>query len=494
MKLIWLALLLAACNTESSIQEATDHFDPASGHTFTEDGPTVRIINLDDEPLVCFSTLGEPEWSDGSCASPVPEDGVIALPDCGFSVVNIAWADGTQTDSANYVVASPACEDEEECDPVIPWANDELARAFAVWQDETRCMMNDCETPSGTGDWSASCDSGSVDWDVSLDGLRAISAFSFNACEHTVEIEVHDYAADPDGTDPEATTITPVTLIVDGTFKQDTDFSGNGNEAGTVTISGDFTGTLESRIVIEDKVRGDGDFRAACTVAPFENEACAPGSAAIAYDYPGWTCHGDICPEAAPGDCEDPDADEDGIPDASDNCPEDANTDQADIDQDGIGDACDDEPGFLLIQFKTSSRCLTTAPDGAVESTSICAPEDPAQQWAVFEDGASHGFQSLDNGECLSQDGILIGPWDVVTEPCSGSEAQQWTLETYDQGGLDAQWPLRLHNVAEDFCAYTDFSGWVYGTIINCGLAGTEDNRKVGLYMNGDFESEPFTP
>ncbi len=85
-------------------------------------------------------------------------------------------------------------------------------------------------------------------------------------------------------------------------------------------------------------------------------------------------------------------------------------------------------------------------------------------------------------------------PWIRYRGPCSGSEAQQWTLETYDQGGLDAQWPLRLHNVAEDFCAYTDFSGWVYGTIINCGLAGTEDNRKVGLYMNGDFESEPFTP
>ncbi len=492
MKLAWPALLIAACNTESSIPEVADHFDPASGYTFTEDAPTVTVINLDDEPLVCFSTLGEPEWSDGDCDNPLPEDGVIALPDCGFNVVNIAWADGTETDSANYVVESPACED--ECDPVIPWANDELARAFAVWQDETRCMMNSCETPSGTGDWSTSCDSGSVDWDVSLDGLRAISAFSFNSCEHTVEIEVHDYDADPDGTDPEAVTATPITLIVDGTFKQDTDFSGNGNEAGTVTISGDFTGTLESRIVIEDKVRGDGDFRAACTADPFDSEECAPGSAAIAYDYPGWTCHGDICPEAAPGDCEEPDADGDGIPDDSDNCPDDANTDQADIDADSIGDACDDEPGFLLIQFKTSSRCLTTTSDGAVESTSICAPEDPAQQWVMFEDGTNHGFISLENGECLSQEGILIGPWTVITEPCSGSEQQQWTLDTYDQGGLDEQWPLRLHNVAEDFCAYTDFTGWVYGTIINCGLAGTEDNRKVGLYMNGDFDSVPFTP
>ena len=34
------------------------------------------------------------------------------------------------------------------------------------------------------------------------------------------------------------------------------------------------------------------------------------------------------------------DADGDGIPDASDNCPLVSNADQADCDQDGVGDAC----------------------------------------------------------------------------------------------------------------------------------------------------------
>lgn len=37
------------------------------------------------------------------------------------------------------------------------------------------------------------------------------------------------------------------------------------------------------------------------------------------------------------------DRDEDGIADACDNCPDDANEDQADADQDGIGDVCDSE-------------------------------------------------------------------------------------------------------------------------------------------------------
>jgi hypothetical protein len=483
---------LCAC-TDQRVEVPDEHFDPASGHTFTEEEPVVTVINLDDAQQVCFSSdLTDVDWNGGDCANILPDSGEIPLPGCGFHAIEIAWNGGVERDSATYQVMSPSCE--EDCAAIVPWSNDELVRAFARWQDETRCLMNDCENPSSTGSWQTDCDSGSVDWEVSLNGVRAISEFTYSDCEHTVEVTVHDYESDPDGTDATAEISRQITLVVDGQIIQDTDFGGNGNEAGTVSISGDFTGTVESRIVLVDEGRGGGDFRAGCSQDPLDDEACAPGASLIAYDYPDWSCHGDICPEAAPDECEEPDSDADGIPDSTDNCPYVANTDQRDIDGDGIGDACDDAPGFVLIQFKTGERCLTADSEDDVHSTTACSSEDPRHQWELFEDGSHYGFRNLDRDACLSQTGPFWGPWTVITEPCDGSDEQKWTLETYDQGGLDAEWPLRLHNEAEDFCIYTDFTGFVYGTIINCGLAGTESNRKVGLYFGGDFETEPFSP
>src|SRR5262249_51204358 len=45
------------------------------------------------------------------------------------------------------------------------------------------------------------------------------------------------------------------------------------------------------------------------------------------------------------------DADCDGVDDASDNCPADANPDQADRDRDGTGDACDLDDGDLEVHW-----------------------------------------------------------------------------------------------------------------------------------------------
>jgi hypothetical protein len=63
-------------------------------------------------------------------------------------------------------------------------------------------------------------------------------------------------------------------------------------------------------------------------------------------------------PSGAPDACLDTDLD--GVPDGQDNCPDDANADQADADGDGIGDACDDDSDN----------------DGVPDDEDICPGED----------------------------------------------------------------------------------------------------------------------
>ncbi len=66
------------------------------------------------------------------------------------------------------------------------------------------------------------------------------------------------------------------------------------------------------------------------------------------------------------------DADGDRVPDAVDNCPADANADQADGDGDGVGDACEEEAGVL----QHGSSC-----EDEPESW-LCAPDSDEDGWA----------------------------------------------------------------------------------------------------------------
>jgi hypothetical protein len=363
-------------------------------------------------------------------------------------------------------------------------------------------------------------------------------------------------------------------LVVEGDLVQDTDFNGSGNESGSVTVTGSFTGTIASHVLINSSNRAGGSyFSVACTVDPIDQAQCAPNNLFVDYVYPDWTCKPGACPAPQPpltdtdgdgvfdpwdncvnaanptqanadfdalGDACDPstssvDTDMDGVPDDGDNCPMvanpgqqdtdhdglgdvcdptvDADTDgdgvidardncamtanpsQLDTDSDGVGDACDPtptgEPAFSLIKVRMG-RCLYDN-GGDVRSTSACDRGQPNQRWEVLDAGGGHSvFRNLASLQCLTAQ-----TWAGVIgmNACdTASSAQQWTGERYTTGGFDPNFPMRLHSAAQNYCAYTDATSDVYATQGNCGLLGTENNRKVGIFPNGDFSAMPVQP
>lgn len=487
-----LVLVLAGCAAAGQrVVRDASHFDPLSGTTLTEENASVGVVGLDGE-TVCYAVdTGDPGYGD-TCVATLDDARRIPLT-CGFHVVTIRWGEGDDaTEEGTYLVDSPSCAD--VTGPVTLWQNDELVRAFVAIKDDLQCRMNDCENPGGTGDWSTTCGEGRVDWNVALDGVRAISAFTYTNCRASMTLDVHD-PADPYWLDETAVLPLEIELVINGSIRQDTDFSGNGEEAGTVEISGDFDGRVESVITIVDKARGGGWFEGGCATGPVPGEVCAPGEAMIRYDFPDWSCHGAICPEPGDPPVEGPDRDGDGIGDDDDVCPDVIDPIQADTDEDGVGDLCDDTPGFYLIQFKSGERCVTAEGVGDVSSTDACSVLDLRQRWEVFDVEGYTGFRSIATGECLTHTDSWIGPWTVTGAACDPyDDFQQWDYQPYDQGGADAQWPGRLRATSDDFCAYTDFTGNIFGTIANCDLAGTDAGRKVGIYAYGDFATTPLAP
>lgn len=496
-------------------------------------------------------------------------DGRPDTTDNCLNVWNVNQADDDRDGIGNVCDATPRGA------PPLPWNNHVLARAFVKWKDEMMCRLNSCNKPSGTGSWNTACDgAGTEDWNVSLNGLRAISKFTYRNCSHAVTVDVHDWAADPMNLNPSATVPRSLTLVVDGVITQDTDFNGSGNESGTVSVTGDFTGTVASHVLINNTDRTGGSyFSVACTVDPIAQEQCAPNNLFVNYVYPDWACEAGGCPAPPPpltdadgdgvfdpydncvnaanptqanadfdaqGDACDAttstaDGDQDGVPDDGDNCPAVANPTQQDGDRDGLGDVCDavmdpdtdgdliidardncpmnanpaqedtdadgagdvcdstprGEPAFSLIKFRLG-RCLYDN-GGDTRSTSACDPGQPNQRWEVVTVSSGRfAFRNLASGQCLTAQ-----TWTGVIgmNACdTASTSQQWNGEAYTTGGLDPKFPMRLHSAAYNYCAYTDFTADVFATQGNCGLLGTENNRKIGLYADGNFSLTPPQP
>jgi N-acetylneuraminic acid mutarotase len=84
-----------------------------------------------------------------------------------------------------------------------------------------------------------------------------------------------------------------------------------------------------------------------------------------------------------------PDADHDGIPDSTDNCPLIANADQADRDHDGVGDACDPTPAPVTLTSISVSPSAATISPGQNQSF---------QAIGHFSDGSTQVLPSGGNG------------------------------------------------------------------------------------------------
>src|SRR4051794_1853903 len=98
---ILLACTLMSCGN-GGLEAPVPHFDPPSATTLPEVGSLVKVINLDTESAICFTTDGSvAEWNGGDCVNKLDASRQIAVPKCGFNVIRIAWSKGT--DEANYV-------------------------------------------------------------------------------------------------------------------------------------------------------------------------------------------------------------------------------------------------------------------------------------------------------------------------------------------------------------------------------------------------------
>ena len=102
------------------------------------------------------------------------------------------------------------------------------------------------------------------------------------------------------------------------------------------------------------------------------------------------------------------DGDSDGTADVQDNCPDDANADQADGDFDGLGDVCDNCPDDANPEQSDSDQdgsgdvcdlCLGDDTTGDADGDDICADQDcndddPANACFIFTDGFESGNTS----------------------------------------------------------------------------------------------------
>lgn len=121
----------------------------------------------------------------------------------------------------------------------------------------------------------------------------------------------------------------------------------------------------------------------------------------------------------------DPDPDDDGILDWSDNCPRTYNPGQDDCDGDGIGDACDGQNGtYTLVESRTCwirnrlhawGSDTTSYLEGRYEDTSSCGSADI---WKLLNEWKVSCIGEYDSFQCCIDTWGFQACWDHQFNTC----------------------------------------------------------------------------
>ena len=189
-----------------------------------------------------------------------------------------------------------------------------------------------------------------------------------------------------------------------------------------------------------------------------------------------------------------PDADGDTVPDATDNCPNDSNTDQSDVDGDGLGDVCDPTDDSLVAAAPLDEGTGTTTDIGGGITGTLNggATWVPGQQGTALEFDGSSGYVEVPDTGTSPLDitgGLTVALW-VRPDALGGTQMLVSKDNAYEfefgRAG-DSVYGLRANNGSQG----TGSSPVVEGVWQH--LAVTWDGTTVRYYKNGVADgSDPF--